>query len=140
MLPLLMLFVLGIVDLGMWDYQTSQTSSAARDGARYASVDVIGTDKCLAPCTSPTATPSADNLEVKSAIAARLHGPAFTFTVRCLPKTGTTYKPCTADMSTVDRDRVEVSVVWTRPAMTFVSRALGASQTVKSTSTMTISG
>ena len=39
-LPILMLFVLGMIDLAMWNFQRSQTSSSARDGARYASVAV----------------------------------------------------------------------------------------------------
>ena len=138
--PILMLLVLGLIDFAMWNFQTSQTSSAARDGARYASLGVVGTDVCAAPCTSP-GPQSPANLLVENAIKARLGNQnSFTFTVRCLGPTGTTYKPCALTDSTVDRDRVEVKVTWTRPAMTFVSKMVGASKTVQSKSTMTISG
>lgn len=139
MLPILMLLILGLVDLGMWNFQRSQTTTAARDGARFASLSVTGTDVCAAPCTSP-GSPSAKNLAVRNAIAARLGDQSFTFTVRCRAATGSSYKACVVNETTVDSDRVEVVVTWTRPAMTFVSRALGASKTVQSTSTMTISG
>jgi Flp pilus assembly protein TadG len=139
-LPILMMIVLGIIDYGMWDYQTSQTSSAARDGARNASVDVVGTDVCASPCTSPNATPSAANQRVRTAIASKLGSQSFTFTVRCRQPTGSTYEACAVTSSNVDKERVEVTVTWTRPAMTFVSKVLGASNTVQATSTMTISG
>jgi Flp pilus assembly protein TadG len=132
-LPILMMFILGIIDLGMWDYQKSQVASGARDGARAAIPSVTGAD-CAYPCSDA-------NTRIHDAIAARLgsaHG--FTFTVRCRAATTSTTKPCVAGPGTVDRDRVEVSVRWTRPAMTFVSKMVGASSTVSATSTMTISG
>ena len=137
--PILMLMILGLIDLAMWNFQKSQTSSAARDGARFASLGVVGTDVCASPCSSP-GSPSAANTAVKNAIKARLGNQAFTFTVRCMPATGTTAHACVLNSSTVDSDRVEVQVTWTRPAMTFVSKMLGASRTVQSKSTMTISG
>jgi len=129
-LPLLMLFVLGLVDLGLWDYQNSQASSAARDGARVAIISVTGTD------VSGTAA----NTTVHDAIAARLGGQAFTFTVQCMSSTTTISKTCAVSPTTVDRDRVQVSVSWNRPAMTFVSMMVAASATVSGSSTMTISG
>jgi Flp pilus assembly protein TadG len=138
-LPILMLLVLGLIDLAMWNFQKSQTSSAARDGARYASLAVVGTDVCASPCSSP-GTPSAANTAVKNAIKSRLGNQAFTFTVRCMTATSTTSKACALNSSTVDSDRVEVQVTWTRPAMTFVSKMLGASKTVQAKSIMTISG
>lgn len=138
-LPVLMMLVLGLIDLGMWNFQRSMTSSAARDGARFASVDVVGTDICASPCSTPGSA-SAKNLAVKNAIASRLGDQTFTFSVRCMPPTGTTYTACALTPSTVDRNRVEVKVTWTRPAMTFVSKLVGASKTVSSTSIMTITG
>ena len=131
-LPLLMMFILGLIDLGMWDYQTSQVSSGARDGARTAILSVTGAD-CTYVCSTA-------NTKVHDAIAARLGSQAFTFTVQCMTSTTTTPKTCVISSSTVDRDRVKVTVTWTRPAMTFVSRLVGASKTVSGTSTMTISG
>jgi len=132
-LPILMLFILGLIDLGMWDYQKSQVTSGARDGARTAILSVAGAD-CTYPC-------STSNTAIRNAIKARLgNGQAFTFTVECMTSTTTTPKTCAVSPTTVDRDRVKVSVTWTRPAMTFVSRMIGASSVVSATSTMTISG
>jgi len=129
-LPILMLFVLGLIDFDLWDYQTSQASSGARDGARLAIVSVTGTD----------VVGSAANRAVHDAIAARLGDQAFTFTVQCMTSTTSTPKTCVVSPTTVDRDRVQVSVSWNRPAMTFVSRMVAASATVSASSTMTISG
>jgi hypothetical protein len=127
-----MLFILGLIDLGLWDYQKSQVSSGARDGARVAILSVAGAS-CAYPC-------SAANTAIHDAIEERLGGQAFTFVVTCMTSTSTTPKACVASPSTVDRDRVMVAVTWTRPAMTFVSRMVGASSTVAADSTMTISG
>jgi Flp pilus assembly protein TadG len=132
-MPLLMFFILGVIDYGMWAYQRSQVSSAARDGARTALIAVTGTD-CTYPC-------SANNTLVRNAIKARLgSGQTFSFTVQCMSGSSTTPKTCVVEPTTVDRDRVKVTVTWTRPAMTFVSKVFGASTTVSSSSTMTISG
>jgi Flp pilus assembly protein TadG len=131
-LPLLLLFVLGIIDLGMWNFQRSQASSGARDGARSAIVSVAGAD-CTYPCSTP-------NTAVRDAIAKRLGDQSFTFTVQCMSSTTTTAKTCAVNADTVDRDRVKVTVTWTRPAMTFVSKLVGASSTVSGSSTMTING
>jgi Flp pilus assembly protein TadG len=129
-LPVLMFLMLGLIDLALWDFQTSQASSAARDGARTAILGATGAD----------VTGNAANTAVQTAVASRLGGKSFTFTVRCMSETTTTTKTCLAGPQTVDRDRIEVHVTWTRPAMTFVSRMVGASSTVSATSTMTISG
>lgn len=129
-MPILMLFILGLVDFGLWDFQNSQASSAARDGARAAIISVTGAD----------ASGSAANTAVHDAIAARLGGQAFTFTVECMTSTTTTPKTCTVSPTTVDRDRVHVRVTWNRPAMTFVSKMVGASATISGSSIMTISG
>ena len=33
-LPLLFLFIFALIDIGLWEYQSTQASAAARDGAR----------------------------------------------------------------------------------------------------------
>ena len=131
-LPMLLLFVLGIVDLGMWNFQRSQASSGARDGARAAIVSVVGAD-CTYPCSTA-------NTAVHDAVAKRLGNQSFTFTVQCMSSTTTTPKTCAVNADTVDRDRVKVTVTWSRPAMTFVSKMVGASATVTGYSTMTFNG
>lgn len=129
-MPLLLLFVIGLVDFGLWDYQNSQASSGARDGARVAITSVTGSDVFGTPA----------NTAVHDAIAGRLGGQAFTFVVQCMSSTTTTPKTCVVSPTTVDRDRVKVTVTWNRPALTFVSKMVGASATVSAASTMTISG
>ncbi|MDQ6725775.1 MAG: pilus assembly protein [Actinomycetota bacterium] len=129
-LPIVLLFVLGLIDLANWDLQKSQASSGARDGARVAILSVTGADVSGASA----------NTTVHDAIAARLGGQAFTFTVHCMSSTTTTTKTCTSSPTTVDRDRVQVSVSWQRPGLTFVSQMVGASSSVSASSTMTISG
>jgi len=129
-LPVLLMFVFGLIDFGYWNYQRSMTSSAARDGARVAILSVTGVD----------ISGSATNTSVRTAIAGRLGNQTFTFTVRCMTASTTTTKTCTSSPQTVDRDRVEVQLTWNRPAMTFVSRMIGASKTMSATSRMTITG
>lgn len=46
-IPVLFLFIAGLLDLGMWAFNTNQAANAARDGARmaildYQTVDVVG--------------------------------------------------------------------------------------------------
>ena len=135
-LPVLMLFILGLIDLAMWDFQRSQASSAARDGARAGIVAVTNAD-CAQPCVGALAV---NHNTISDAIAAKLGGKTFTFTVKCMSASSTLPKTCAATPATVDRDRVEVHVTWNRPAMTFVSKMVGASSTVQATSRMTLTG
>jgi len=138
-LPILMLFILGVIDLAMWDMQTSATSSAARDGARQAILGATNADCGVAGYDSSVNTYpcSTVNTAIHDAINKRLGRSTFTFKVRCMGETDTTTKVCNIGPSTVDRDRVEVEVTWQRPAMTFVSKWLGASSTVHAVSRMT---
>lgn len=129
-MPILMLFVMGLIDFGFWDHQNSQASSGARDGARVAIISVSGAD----------VAGTAANSAVYDAIAGRMGGQAFTFTVECMTSTTTTPKTCDVSPATVDRDRVMVKVTWNRPGLTFVSRMIGVSSTISASSTMTISG
>jgi Flp pilus assembly protein TadG len=129
-LPVLLTLLLGFIDLAQWNLQKSQATNAARDGARNALASVAGTD------TVGTAA----NTRVHDAVAARLGGQSFTFTVVCMTSTTTTPKTCAANSVTVDRDRVKVTVQWQRSAMTFVSKWFGASKTVSGSSIMTIDG
>lgn len=131
-LPLLLTLLLGFIDLAQWNLQKSQATNAARDGARNALASVTSTD-CTYPCSTA-------NTRVHDAIAARIGGQSFTFTVVCMTSTTTTPKTCAATANTVDRDRVKVTVQWQRPAMTFVSKWFGASKTVSGSSIMTIDG
>jgi Flp pilus assembly protein TadG len=134
-LPLLVLFVLGMVDLGLWVFQSTQASSAARDGARagilrYQQADV------------PT---SADAAAIRSAVARRIgaqpFGAPLTVQVRCVTAgQNVAVSGGCAAASVINRDRVEVTVTWPRRALSFVTQGFGVSQTVKGQTAMVLLG
>jgi Flp pilus assembly protein TadG len=134
-LPLLMLFVLGMVDVGLWVFQATQASSAARDGARAGIVRYQLADV-------PT---SADAGAIRSAVERRIgaqpFGAPIAVQVRCVPAGESTSLAggCSA-ASVVNRDRVEVTVSWPRQALSFVTLGFGSSQTVRGRSAMVLLG
>jgi Flp pilus assembly protein TadG len=128
--PLLFLFILGILDIGMWEFQNSQASSAARDGARVGILQYLDADT----------SGQNNNTAIVNAVRARLAGRAPTVTVTCMGPSTTTVIPCDNTID-VDSDRIKVDVTWTRPPLSFVSKLGGTStQTVHASSTMQING
>lgn len=134
-LPLVLLFVVGAADLGLWVFGSTQASNAARDGARvgilrYSQADV------------PT---SADAAAIRAAVERRLdRRPAdepITVGVRCVNQLQTLTVPggC-SEASPIDRDLVQVTVTWQRRPLSFVTMRFGTIQTVTSTATMAILG
>ena len=131
--PLLILFFLGLVDTGLWVFQRTQASGAARDGARmgilaYRQADV------------PT---SADAAAIRDAIVRRVgsqpFGAALSVQVTCVGPADTV--PLTGGCSNatvLDRDRIQVTVSWLRRPMSFVTLAFGTSQTVTGQAVMVI--
>jgi Flp pilus assembly protein TadG len=130
-LPVIIMLMLGVFDLGEWDLAKSQASSAARDAARVASLSITGAD----------VSGNAANTAVQTAINARIgsKASAMTFTVTCLSTTGVVQPSCVLSSDTVDRYRVKVTVSWSRTPMTFISKPFGTAS-VSGSSTMTISG
>lgn len=134
-LPLVLLFVLGLLDVGLWVFQTTQAAGAARDGSRAAILRYQQADV-------PT---SADALAVRAAIERRIgsrpFGEPITVSVRCVGAGNlVTVTGGCAQASVVDRDRVEVTVTWPRRALSFVTLAFGASQTVRGRAAMVVLG
>jgi Flp pilus assembly protein TadG len=128
--PLLFLFILGVLDLGLWEFQNSQASSAARDGARVGILQYLNADTAG----------QANNTAVVSAVNARLGGRAPSVTVTCIGPSSTTAKACDNAIN-VDSDRIKVDVSWARPPLSFVSKLGGTnSQTVHASATMQIGG
>lgn len=129
-IPLLFLFMFGLIDIGIWEYQGSQASAAARDGARvgilrYLSADTVG---------------SANNTAISNAVAARLGGQQYNLTVSCLNEGDTTAKACDSGVI-VDHDRIKVVVSWNYGSLTYVGRFVaGNSHTVTGSAVMTIHG
>lgn len=131
--PLLILFFLGVVDIGLWVFQTTQASGAARDGAR---VGILTYRQADVPTSSDAAA-------IRNAIVRRVgsqpFGAPLTVQVACVGAGQTV--PLTGGCSTaslLDRDRIMVTVTWPRRAMSFVTLPFGTSQTVKGQAVMVI--
>ena len=128
--PLLFLFIFGLIDIGLWEYQSTQASAAARDGAR------VGILRYLSADTNG----SANNTAISNAVAARLGGQTYTLTVTCLHEGNTTSRPCDGAVL-VDQDRIKVVVTWQHASLTYVGQFVaGNSQTVTGSAVMTIRG
>jgi len=129
-IPLLFLFIFGLVDIGLWEYQRTQASAAARDGAR------VGILRYLTADTDG----SANNTAIKDAVAARLGGQSYSVTVTCLHEGNSTTRPCDSAVL-VDQDRIKVVVTWQHASLTYVGQFVaGSAQTVTGSAVMTIRG
>jgi Flp pilus assembly protein TadG len=127
-LPLLFLLVFGLVDVGLWVFDSTQAAAAARDGARVAILNYLSAD----------VPGSADRATVLAATARHTDVAAPTLTVRCLHPDGTVIA-CAEALA--GEDRVEVGVSWERQAVTYAGRLLGDSaRRVSGTSAMNLVG
>lgn len=119
-LPLLFLLVFGLLDLGHWEFQTTQAAAAARDGARAGLMAYkTGEGTTAAPGGTGFAT-------IDSAVAARLDGQSYSLSVGCVGAADETSKPCATAQP--DVDRITVRVTWSRSALTPVTAAFGVQQ------------
>jgi Flp pilus assembly protein TadG len=123
-LPLFLLLVFGMVDLGSAAFQTSQATSAARDAAR---VGILGIRD------------ASDAAAVQSAAREGLLGrDGAAVVVTCLRGlSGSTTVDCTAAQPGADRIRVEVA--WDYRAPTFVGQVAGIGQ-IRGSATMVMGG
>ncbi len=127
-MPLLFLMVFALIDLGLWVFDSTQASAAARDGARTAILDYRAAD----------VPGSADRASVQAAASRNIDVPTPTVDVRCLRRQGT---PVTCGEAVPGEDRIEVSVSWERDTLTFVGELFGESaRRVSATSAMSITG
>ena len=124
-LPLLLALLLGFVEFSLVEFQQSQASSAARDGARvgilgYRQADVVG---------------SADHDAIVAAVNARLAGQEdVSVAVRCLSDAGA----ATACGSVALSGSIEVTVSWPHDDLTFFGPLVPS--TIESSSTMALVG
>src|SRR5438270_9868366 len=135
--PLLFLFVLALVDVGMWEFQNSQASNAARDGAR------VGILSYTAAAGSTASPGGSDYNAVDAAVRRRLAGQSYTVTVTCVAATSDTAVNCaTANInpSAGSLDRLKVAVTWSRASFSPLSKLIGATQTVTGTAVMQLVG
>ncbi len=115
-LPILFMFIFGLIDLGMWTLNANQATNAARDGARLAILDFSGAD----------VSGSAKHDAIVAAVQSRLEDEKVeNVTVRCRKPAGTTV---TCASAAVDIDSVQVDVDWSWNLITPVAALLGYDQ------------
>ena len=130
-LPIMLLFISGLVDLGMWTFNTNQATNAARDGARAGVLSYLQADVPGSP----------DHEAVVAAVQAHL--PANTverseITVECLTATGTMV---TCADARFDVDRIRVEVDWSWNLVTPVAPVIGVREgAARGSSSMAIVG
>ena len=115
-LPILFMFMIALLDFGMWALHANQAANAARDGARAAIFAYARADALSSP----------DRDTVVAAVLSRL--PAGTATeadifISCLDSEGVTH-PCAT--ARVDTDRIRVEVSWTWPMFSPLAGTLGS--------------
>ena len=132
-LPLLVLFFLGMIDVGLWVFQGTQASAAARDGARVGILTYRQADV-------PT---SLDAAAIRDAIVRRVGSEPFgqpvTVVVQCVGSAQATpiVGGCSA-VNVLNRDRIDITVSWPRRPLSFVTLPFGTSQTVSGRAVMVI--
>lgn len=125
--PLLFLLVFGLIDLGLWVFDSTQAAGAARDGARAGILDYLAADVPGSP----------DSATVLAAARRHIDVPAPTVAVRCVRQDETSV---VCAQAVPGRDRIAVTVSWQRETVTFVGSLFGGAQRVSATSTMNITG
>jgi Flp pilus assembly protein TadG len=116
-LPILLTFIFGLIDLGMWTFNANQSTNAARDGARAAIIDFRDADD----------DGSAHHVAIVDAVEARLAGQEVeSVEVTCVDADGVALSSC--DAAVVDRDSIRVDVRWNWNLLTPVAAILGYDQ------------
>lgn len=130
-LPVLFLFIAGLIDIGMWVYNANQAANAARDGARVGILDFETAD------VSGSADFDAIVAVMQSHLPSRTIDPA-DVDVQCLDPDNNVVTCATAF---VDSDRLMVTIDWTWELVTPIATLMGMTEgAVTGTSTMAIVG
>jgi Flp pilus assembly protein TadG len=138
-IPILFLLVLSMVDIGLWEFETSQASNAARDGGR---VGILRYNTAAGSTGSPG---GADFQAINSAVRARLANQSYTLTVSCVGPTSETTIAGNCGSASVgfgpsDTDRIKIVVNWSRASLSPIGKLFGVSQTVTGTAVMQLVG
>lgn len=128
-IPLLFMFMFGLVDLGMWTLNSNQASNAARDGARVGILEFPLRGGDLADAEAAIVSAIQDHLPEGTMETTDV-------TITCLDSDDAVV-PCTV----ADPDRVKVDVAWAWRLVTPVATVLGIDEgDVKGSATMEIVG
>lgn len=131
-LPILLMFMFGLVDIGMWVFNSNQATNAARDGARLGIIDFETADQPL--------DPGSMHATIVSAAEARLDRDLDPdqVTVKCV-RAGLPLPSC--GDARVDSDRIEVTVEWHWDLVTPIAGIVGVDRgAATGTTSMVISG
>ena len=135
-IPILFLFIFGLIDIGTLVFKHSLVSKGARDGAR---VGILRYDGVTGNCALGSYAADSDCDAIIKSIEARLGGQAFTPTVTCVGPTSTAGIDCAT--ARPGRDRISVEIQWNQPSLTFVGqKALGNSPLVTGRAVMVLVG
>ncbi len=128
-LPILLTFIFGLVDLGMWTFNVNQATNAARDGAREAILSHVGAD--VPGSTAERA--------VLDAVDAHLDRDVEHVDISCVDPDGNTLTTCAG--ARVDVDRIRVEVEWHWQLVTPIAAILGYDEgRAHGSATMTVVG
>ncbi|WP_436794007.1 TadE family protein [Actinospongicola halichondriae] len=119
-LPILFMFMMAIIDLGMWTLNDNQATNAARDGARTGVIDYLYAD----------VPGSADHDAIVEKIESHLPSRQIRLQdidVRCVDPSGTEL-PGKCVSARVDVDRIEVAVDWTWSLITPIADLIGVQE------------
>lgn len=139
-LPILFLFFFGLVDMGMWTFNSNQATNAARDGAR---AGILSYEYADNPANDPNLATGEPTDEAVILAAIQDHLPKQTIgpenvTVQCLDGDGTAV-PCVS--APVDSGRIRVDVEWTWSLVTPVAGIIGVTDgAARGSATMAIVG
>lgn len=128
-LPILLTFIFGLVDLGMWTLNVNQATNAARDGARAGILGHVGAD-----------VPGSEAEQaIRGAVEAHLDRGAERVDISCVDPDGTALATCAG--AEVDVDRIRVAVEWHWTLVTPIAAILGYDEgRAHGSATMTIVG
>lgn len=135
-LPILMMFIFGLVDIGMWTFNSNQATNAAKDGARAGILDYRLADV--------PDSPHWDAIVEK--VESRLPGRRIEqISISCVNPTGTRLQDLvparSCSSATVDVDRMRVDVEWNWALVTPIAGIVGVDEgRAAGSATMTIVG
>lgn len=139
-LPIMFLFFFGLVDMGMWTFNSNQATNAARDGAR---AGILSYEYADDPANDPKFGSGEPTDEAVVLAAIQDHLPNQTIgpedvTIECLDGNGTPV-PCLS--APVDSGRIRVDVEWTWSLVTPVAGIIGVTDgAARGSATMAIVG
>jgi len=126
--PMLFMSLLAFLDYSLWVMQSNQASAVARDGARtgivsYRQADVPG---------------SGDYNNIDATITRRLGGQHnYTLTIICMQPATPSQVSCNSNPAS-GTNRIQVTVTWTRRALSPFTASFGKTQTVTGTAVMQV--